>query len=157
MSRPAWHGGWEDSSAGVTGLVGIPDQSGCQAALLQPQGCSSCTSLGHGSSRVPATRTFLGCLRSKAGPHRRGSRFSLMKGSVLAHGQWKASGASERAGKSIYQRWVRLWVSLGDWPSSTAQLPHFRCLRKAKWKDRRALRQPPAMCAGGQCTALPQA
>lgn len=31
-----------------------------------------------------------------------------------------------------------------------------RCLRKAGWKDGGALRQPPAMCTWGQCTALPR-
>ena len=73
MSRPAQRGGWEDSGAGVTGLVSIPDQSGCQTALLQPWGCSSGASSGHGSSRVSAPNTSLGSLQSKAGPRRGGS------------------------------------------------------------------------------------
>lgn len=40
---------------------------------------------------------------------------------------------------------------------AAAQLSHARCLRKAEWKDRGALHQPPAMCARGQCTAPPRA
>lgn len=41
-----------------------------------------------------------------------------MKGPVQAHGQWKASGASEQAGKNMYWCWVQLQVSLGDRPGS---------------------------------------
>lgn len=70
MSQAARSGGWEDSGAGVTGLVSIPAQSGCQTALLQPQGCSPGASPGHGSSRVSAPPTSLGILQSKAGPRR---------------------------------------------------------------------------------------
>lgn len=51
MSWPARCGGWEDSSAGVTGLGSIPDQSRCQTVLPRPKGCSSSPSTGHGSSR----------------------------------------------------------------------------------------------------------
>lgn len=40
---------------------------------------------------------------------------------------------------------------------AAAELLCIRCLRKAKWKDRGALRQPPAMCAQGQWTAPPWA
>lgn len=120
MSQPARSGGWEDSGAGVTGLVSIPAQSRCQTTLLQPRGCSPGASSGHSSSKVSAPHTSLGSLQSKAGPHRQGSRFPWMKGPVLAHGQWKAGRAHQPAGKNMYQRWVQLQVSLGDQPNSSA-------------------------------------
>lgn len=51
-----------------------------------------------------------------------GSRFPLTKGPMLAHGQWKASGAAEQARKSMYQHQVQLQVSPADRPSSSTAI-----------------------------------
>lgn len=148
-------GGWVDSNAGVTGLVGIPDQSRCQTALFQLQGYSSS---GHGSSGTPATCTSLRPSQSKSGPRRWGSRSPLLKGPVLAQGQWEAGAAPEQAGKSMYSAGhTELRGSRATGQAAAAQWSCIRCLCKAKWKDRHALRQSPDVCAQGQCTAPPQA
>lgn len=59
MSPPAQHGGWEDSGAGVTGLIGA------DSSCLHQSGFLPWASSGHSSHWVPAPCASWGSLPSQ--------------------------------------------------------------------------------------------
>lgn len=151
VSRPARHGGWEGSGAGVTGLGSIPAQSRCQTAL-PPQGPLLRPPAPRSPEPLPGTQQCPGPAplspaprRGWSGPRGRGSRLHPGKAPCWHTGSGKAAGGRQPEGADAGAR-----PSCGSGRVSCG----LRWLRRPS-EGRGCCTSAPDTCAQGQGTAQP--